>query len=357
MQTPSCESAASVAYRVVPVVPRGPSLSRLWHGLGTRSGPRHLLRLAKVASEVSAAALLDTVLPLPTCAASVEWGRARHLRPSVALFLHWSPTGRVSSMVRNQCALWARQGFSIVFITNSAVPVADWDAVGEHAVLLIRRPNRGLDFGAWRDAWPIVKERLGVPRELLLANDSVLGPIRPIEPIVDAWRGAGDGLFGMTESVAPRPHLQSYLLLARGERAVASVGAHLGRFRDSRSKWRIVQTGEVALTPQALADGNVCGCLFDYATIRSMIDPATRMALGPRFSAAAPDRHFPLNPTIHLWRPLVEQMGFPYLKREVLRRMPDPLSRKAAWRDLVSGSDALLIEDHYRIMGESWAPK
>jgi hypothetical protein len=302
-------------------------------------------------AEVAGAAILDFAWPQRVPDTFVTLGRAQPVGPSMALFLHWSPDGRVSAMVRCQLAVWREQGFTVVFISNAKVPTADWDAVGEHASLLIQRGNVGRDFGAWRDAYPIATRYFGMPSELLLANDSVLGPVRPISPIVEAWRGAGEGVFGMTESVAPKPHLQSYLLLATGERAVASVARHLLGFQNSRSKWWIVRTGEIALSARVIAEGLDCGAVFGYAAACRAIDPVTRRELGSRFAEEATPRHWPLNPTIHLWRPLVERLGFPYLKRDLLRAMPDALGLSAPWRPLVSDRDAALITDHLRIMG------
>lgn len=343
----------AIAYRVVPLSLGGPNLPRILHGVGTRSTVQVLSRGFAVMAELGSSAVLDTLLPIVSSNPLVERGRAAASGRSIALFTHWSPDGRVSDMVRHQLALWASQGFSVVFITNANVPAADWSAVGEHAVLLIHRKNVGRDFGAWRDALAIATDRLGEPQELLLANDSVLGPIRPIGPIVSAWRKAGDGVFGMTESVAPKPHLQSYLLLARGRMAVTALAGHLAGFRNTRSKWRIVQKGEIALSRHILDTGILCGCIFDYRTLCNSVDPATHRGLGRRFADDEDLKNVPLNPTVHLWRPLVEAMGFPYLKREMLRTTPDPLSARAAWRDLTSEKDAALIDAHLRIMGIS----
>lgn len=344
-------AALAPSYRVTPLRPDASAIPRMLHGLGNRSIARFVARGAAVAAEIATAALLDVAFPSRTVEPMVEQGRARPAGASLALFLHWSPDGRVSAMVRRQLGLWREEGFTVVFISNADVPPSDRDAVGEDAALIIRRSNAGRDFGAWRDAYAIATHRFGVPSELLLANDSVLGPVRPMTSIVEAWRGAGEGVFGLTESVAPRPHLQSYLVLASGQRAVESVARHLLGFRDSRSKWRIVQTGEIALSTRVIEDGLNCGAVFDYAAACRAIDPLTRRELGPRFVAEDTSRHWPLNPTIHLWRPLIQTLGFPYLKRELLRSMPDVLSPSAAWRPLVGDSDAALILDHLRIMG------
>ncbi|WP_372621836.1 hypothetical protein [Falsiroseomonas sp.] len=346
-----CPAAPSLpCFRVLPLTELRPGSPRLLQGLGTNSLPRFLRRATSVALEIGGAAVADRLLPPRPAPMEVEEGRARPGGGSFALYLHWSPDGRISELVRRQVLLWRAQGFAVVFISNAAPPAPDWDAIADHAVLRVRRGNAGRDFGAWRDGLRLVEARFGRPAELLLANDSVLGPFAPLDPLVAAWRASGEGLFGMTESLAGGPHLQSYALLARGAGPIASLADHLAKLPDSASKWRLVQRGEIGLSHRMLKDRQFCGALFDYPSLCGMVDRAERRALGPRFARADALWRFPLNPTHHLWRPLVTRMGFPYLKRELIRRMPDPLSPRAAWREVVPAPWARLIEDHMRLM-------
>jgi hypothetical protein len=270
---------------------------------------------------------------------------------SLALYTHWSPDGSVSPMVIWQLSLWRQLGFDVVFVSNAEVPEHDWQVLGEQVVLRIARKNTGLDFGAWRDAAALAVGRYGVPRELLLANDSVLGPIVPLDPLVATWRAGGDGLFGMTENWGGGPHLQSYALLARGK-AVPAVLGHLQGFRDHRSKWRVVQDGEIGLSRRLLGLGIRRAALFGYPQLCAKVDDATRLSLGPRFAEPAALLRYPLNPTHHLWRVLIS-LGFPYLKRELVMRNPGQLPEVDTWPRLVPPRVAELIQEHLAIMRAS----
>jgi len=318
---------------------------RALHGLAVHSPWRYLRRVSQVVFELSSASLLDRLTPQQGGVTQVATGDSSPRGPSLALYMHWSPSGRISAMVRRQVAIWHDCGFDVVFITNADPPAEDWDAIGEHTVLRVRRRNTGRDFGGWRDGAALALQHLPRPSELLLANDSVLGPFRPLRPFVDAWRTGGEGLFGMTESLGGGAHLQSYALLARGAAPVATMLAHLATFRDSRSKWKIVQQGEIGLTRRMLREGHRCAANFGYPAICAAVDEASRASLGPRFAAAQPWR-YPLNPTHHLWRVLLEKFGFPYLKTELVRRNPGGLPGVASWADLVPAEDTALIMDH-----------
>jgi hypothetical protein len=59
---------------------------------------------------------------------------------------------------------------------------------------------------------------------------------------------------------------------------------------------------------------------------------------------------YPLNPSHHLWRVLIECMDFPYLKTELVRRNPGNLPGVDGWAQLVPADEARLILDHLAIM-------
>lgn len=326
---------------------------RMLHGLAARAPLTFVRRAAEVAFEITRAAVLDRVAPLKGGLREVSPGQAARQGRSLALYLHWSPDGRVSPMVLRQLALWREAGFDLVFVTNAPQrpPEADWAAVGARCLLRLHRENVGRDFGGWRDAAAVALAEYGPPEELLLANDSVLGPFLPLAPLVEAWRAGGEGLFGMTESEGGGPHLQSYALLARGAAAVGLLAEHLAAFRDSRSKWRVVQQGEIGLTRRARVAGLRCAALFGYARLTALVDDATRASLGPRFESAGAFARYPLNPCHHLWRVLVERMGFPYLKTELIRRNPGRLPGLEEWPSLMPPAEAALIREHLAMMG------
>jgi len=331
---------------------RGPGFYRLWHGLGLHGRLRFLRRLAQVGCEVAGGAALDL---------AGRYVRRQHdgilrvedgAQPQpgvrrVALYAHYCASGRVSAMVLRQLRAYAAAGFAVVFVTMSpGISEADWAAVAETAALLVHRRNHGLDFGAWRDLAGTLAARWPDAEELLLVNDSVLGPIRPLEPVFAALRSGGEGLFGLTDSWQGGAHLQSYFLLGRGRGAVAEMLAFLRAAPISASKWLMVQRCEMGLSRHMHRKGHRVAALYGYDRLIAAINAhpaeglahlvpehARRPARGP----VLPDR--PLNPVHHLWRPLVSLLGFPFLKIELVRRNPGRLPHIGSWTTLV-GSDS-----------------
>ena len=155
------------------------------HSLATRNPLRFAQRVAAVIWETGSATLLDSVSPQPSKSFEVSDGHAFPAR-SLALYLHWSPDGRISPMVRRQVRIWREADFACVFITNAPPPAEYWRVIAQDTVIRIRRANVGRDFGAWRDAAAVALLRFGAHQELMLTNDSVLGPFFPLFPFADA---------------------------------------------------------------------------------------------------------------------------------------------------------------------------
>lgn len=282
----------------------------------------------------------------------------------VAIYVHYAPSGVVSEMVRRQLHFLSDAGFAVVFVSNAPhVPEEDWSAVREICALVVHRRNVGLDFGAWQSVAPEVMRRWPSATELLLMNDSSLGPIRPLQALIDVLRSGGDGLFGLTESLQGGPHLQSYFLLTRGKAAIADVFRFLEELRPSHSKWLVIRRGELCLTGWMRARGHRVAALFGY-------DRAIRLAVADSAElqrVAATHRRFasvtampasqaldflvewPLNPTHHLWHVLASRMGFPLLKTELILRNPGNVPGVEAWADVVPDDapcGTLVLREH-----------
>jgi lipopolysaccharide biosynthesis protein len=174
-------------------------------------------------------------------------GASERLSSRVAVFSHFDPYGRIRDHTRAYIDALRNEGFDVVLVTNShTLAPADraW-ALGRVAHLVVRR-NVGYDFAAWRDAMRVCNLPSADTRFLLIANDSVYGPLRPLGPIfqridfdlADAWSA--------TDSWQHKFHLQSFFI-AFGPKAIrheafASFWSSVGNVR---SKWWAVRHCEL----------------------------------------------------------------------------------------------------------------
>jgi len=280
------------------------------------------------------------------------------LGPRVCVYVHWDGAGEVRDHVVHHVSSLAAAGLSVVFVTNSGAlrPAAMAALQGVCAGVLVRR-NVGYDFGAWREGFAT----LALPRPdtemVVMANDSVYGPIRPIEPLLAQIDFTQADVWGCTESWQTRYHLQSYLI-AFSPRVVASDAwtRFWSTVRPTWSKHWLIRLYEIGLTQTLLKAGFTCRAIWPYQALVQDLDPdllADHTEGGPNLADPAIKarqynaRHIrnaavlrvPLNPTSDLWGQLL-RAGFPFIKRELLRENPSHVADVAEWRALALSQQA-----------------
>jgi Rhamnan synthesis protein F len=345
-----------------------PGGRRLFHTLAYQAPFRFAGRVLEVGTEVAWAQVRDAAAAFRPGDSQVQWHERGGATPvtagrRIALYAHYTPSGIISSMVREQLAAYRDQGFDVILITNSeTVEESSWREAADHCWWMVRRRNLGFDFGAWRDAAALLLAGRTPPDELLLVNDSVLGPIHPLGPVLARARAMGNGAVGLTESHQGGVHLQSYFVLALGRAATADTLEFLAGLNLSRGKWLMVQRGEFGLTRHLLCSGHRVSALFGYAQALDAIlaCPVERRYLAALVPKAVrygetPERlrqlflRWPLNPTHHLWRGLPRCLDFPFLKTALIRRNPGRLLGLEEWPALIgrnAPASAELMREH-----------
>ena len=112
--------------------------------------------------------------------------------PRVCVYVHWDGAGDVREHVLHHVRSLAAAGVSVLFVTNSGrLRPAAMEALKLICAGVLVRRNVGYDFGAWREGF----EQLALPRPntamVLMANDSVYGPIRPLHDLLSRIDFAG----------------------------------------------------------------------------------------------------------------------------------------------------------------------
>jgi lipopolysaccharide biosynthesis protein len=279
----------------------------------------------------------------------------------LCLFAHFDPDGRIDSYVLHYLKeLRERLKADIVFVTASPVlDQADRRRVAELTRRIIHRRNRALDFGSWNTAirhlgWQEIEQYRG----LLIANDSVYGPFQSLSRVEREMDHATPDphpvALGLTASEETEPHLQSYFLWFNQAAVRSSQFRRFwNRFIYHRSKHRIIMRCEIGLSRTLRRAGASLISVFDGAKALAEAEgsaPSARRQFYRSASSRAP------NPTQYAWRTLIEHMGFPFVKADILKRnpceLPDtheilPLIRR------ISDYDTEMIVQNVRRVGES----
>lgn len=250
----------------------------------------------------------------------------------VCFFAHFDKDNQVDAHVFHYLNQLSELGFAIIFVTTSSIDEPTIDVLGDICRDVICRGNGGMDFGSWAVAY----ERYGdeIDGDLLLANDSVYGPIGSLGAAIDLLCSTQADFYGMVESFQPSPHLQSWFILLRpAAHTSAAFREIMAKPYETMTKADIIVHGEIATTRSLVASGFRYHALF-------MVCSGSRVI-----------RWIPTNPTHLLWRQLIETYRVPFVKVELLRDNVLDLPRLENWAKVISAQDvslASLIKAHLR---------
>lgn len=214
----------------------------------------------------------------------------------VALLVHWAQTPVVSRSFRVLTQQFAQHGYRTVVVSAAefSQPL-DWAGTLPAETIVLRKPNIGYDFGSWAVGLGLLPAISTAPYTIL-ANDSILGPFRDIEPLLADFEASIADVWGLTDTRQFSHHLQSYFLGFRnGVLAERPLQDFFAGVRQERSKWEIIKHNELALSALLHREGYVTRSAFRGDDVVSAGE----------------------NPVIAGWRKLLD-LGFPFVKRQIV---------------------------------------
>lgn len=213
--------------------------------------------------------------------------------PRVAVVAHFDPASRFGPSLTGVAHALVEVGFLPVVVTTSPEPP---DPRGlPPSTVVVARPNRGYDFGSWTAGLRLLPTAR-CAAEVVLANDSMVGPFAPLDDLMGRAAASGADVWAATSSLQIAPHLQSYLLrFAPGVLDRPELVGFFDGIRHLDNKVAIVRRYELGLTR-----------VIRRAGLRSAAGfPAGTLGAGRA------------NPTTAAWRELMAA-GYPFFKRTLL---------------------------------------
>lgn len=244
--------------------------------------------------------------------------------PRVCFFAHFDTEGNVADYVVRYLHKLRELDFAIVFTTTAAISPATEAALLEICHDVIVRENQGLDFGSWAEAFARHGHKL--TGELLLANDSVYGPVGNLgSPLQDLLRQDAD-FYGFVESLDTGRHLQSWFMLFKPHVYRSLAFESIMALPFSRmSKREIIEGAEIGLST------TLTGAGFRYV---AAYQPSASSLLA---------RLRPFNPSHVLWRELITDCRIPFIKAELLRANPVVVSDISEWEVVIRAIDPEIV--------------
>lgn len=225
-----------------------------------------------------------------------------------------------------------RHSDHLVLLFDNPAPVqlpASWQ--GPDLTLVFER-HGGYDFGSYRRGLELARGRGLLERvsHVLFCNDSVLGPLGDLAPLLERMQAAPDQAWGLTASHQLTPHLQSYfVLLGRPLLERAPLPQFFESIEPLPSRYAVIERYELGLSRALLAAG---------AALRAWVEP--QQLLDPRTGQPAGNpTAFPLS--------LVE-LGVPFIKARALRE-------RSANEEGIAASCRLIAERHPKLWQALWS--
>ncbi|WP_158085869.1 rhamnan synthesis F family protein [Mycobacterium arosiense] len=233
----------------------------------------------------------------------------------LVLFAHFDPHGIVDPYVVYYLKALHGLGACIVFVSGS--PVLTPESVTPIRSLcagIYTRRTLSLDFGSWHLAWCILRDRgwsLDQFDRFIIVNDSVFGPLFPLEEMWDSFRGAD--MYGAIENTQMAPHLQAFLVTWElNSRTRPFLNDFWNDFHYVVHKGALIWRYEVGLSRRARKAG---------LTIKPFVS-ATAIKTAYGHSSSPPwigGRSARNNGTLHFWNGLIDDFRFPFLKANLAR--------------------------------------
>ena len=197
-----------------------------------------------------------------------------------------------SSLVRYVEALRSNGYQCVVAIATDHAVHLKWQGGVPPGVCLVQRQNIGHDFGTWAAVLNAMPPRLRSAAHVLLTNDSMVGPLLDLGPVLAAAENSEACVVVLTDSLQMGHSLQSYFMMFNG-----------GVLNDRQ--WRAFFN---SVRPQPTK----MDVVYRYELRVSQIAASSAYGWDVLFPVDGLDDH--RNPVIDAWRDLFER-GFPFVKK------------------------------------------
>lgn len=243
------------------------------------------------------------------------------------IFSHYDVDGIIDEYVIYYLKQLHKIAYEVIVISTAPLRPNEADKLKDLATVIVRE-NIGYDFYSWKLGLQQID--FNTIDELVICNDSVYGPLYPLEEMFDKMAQNYD-FWGITDTCELGYHLQSYFVVFIKPVISSSVFTEFWtNIQPLNGKMKIVKNYELKMTETFLNAGFKCGVVdtsqppklnisshitkpsFVYKFLRSLI---------PKYIYHKPVRYYGNNPTLYFGDHLIKS-GVPVVKVALLRDNP-----------------------------------
>jgi hypothetical protein len=257
---------------------------------------------------------------------------------TLAVFAHFDPGGQVAPHVQRYLTQ-LRDAVDRLVIVSTAKLDATARGTLEGLGDLVERENVGYDFYSWKTGFDHVRGWDRYDR-VMICNDSVVGPMRPLAEILGPAAPKDVDFWGMTSSNELSPHVQSWFVVF--ERDVVASGLLHGfwaAMEPVSNRAEVIRRYEVGLSRLLLTAGLRMGTYLRVRTTAAIrAEMRHRVALQKlpikdrpaRPTGRRTFRDPRWNATYVLWDAVFDDGRLPFVKLDVLRDDPYDIGKEEA---------------------------
>jgi rhamnosyltransferase len=187
---------------------------------------------------------------------------------------HYDPQGFVAPHARRQVEALAAAFDDVVVVTTAELADEGRAWLGSRT-RLIERENEGYDFYSYKVG--LDSSDLSSFDEVVICNDTYVGPLRPYAEIIANMEGVKADFWGFTGSTEISPHIQSFFVVFRT--AALTSDAFRDFWADMEpisSRFKVIRRYEIGMSKRLYAAGLTSATYFsptphDKAILRQRV--------------------------------------------------------------------------------------
>lgn len=244
------------------------------------------------------------------------------------VFAHFDKDGKVDAYVYYYLNELVGIVNKLIFVTVSTISEEDNEKLKALGIEVIQRENIGYDFYSYKTG--IERLNLNQYDELIICNDSVLGPLYPFKSIFDQMKKKQCDFWGITDSNQIAYHIQSYFLVFN--KSIISSMIFNQFWNDVtilNDKFEIIRKYEVGLSQLLIANGYQAEIFShfmanNYNSRKRLLLRLLKKPYKIFKFLVSPSRYIKdifkknVNSSIKFWDFLLIQNKFPFIKKSLL---------------------------------------
>lgn len=253
---------------------------------------------------------------------------------NLCFFAHYDSQGIVKPYVFEMIEQIKANDFDIVFVSTSKnLEKKSIAELSDKVQLLIIREEMSFDFGSWAIAFDYLKDSLHKTDNILLLNDSIYGPFFDLAPIFKRMKQ--NLVWSMTDNYEMTYHLQSYFLfISKNVFEDNRFQSFWRGFKFYKNKDNIILHYEIGISELF---SQICPiqAAFPYCKMK---EEFLNYPDGSEYEGNIKNimKIKNVNITHYLWDFIIEKQGFPFVKRELIKKNPISINNVRDFKTIIS---------------------